>query len=135
MLGLIGTIGVIGCISAIAAVVSVVGTAVTVGVTCAANAEAQDAAERQERLQEEAMQKAEDRAKADKVIQKKLVARNLLKARQSVGTSIAYEKVIAARARREAAKTNAEMKGKPKSNSSIPTAPEYYKGNPVQQTA
>jgi UDP-N-acetylmuramate-alanine ligase len=126
MLALIGIIGIAGIIiGAIAVVAAIVGT----GCSIAAQQDAAEAADKQARMQQAAMGKAEDQAKADKIIQKKLVQRNLIKAKQQVGSSIAYQKLLAERTRRKAAKVNA--KSNDLDGSSFKPA-SYSSGTPAQ---
>ena len=111
---MLAMLGILGC-SVLAVVLSVVGTVVSVGITTGMGiySAQQDAeAAKQAKLDaEENMINQQNQARADRMIQKKLVERNLIKAQGDIGSSIAYQTLLANRTRRKAAKTAASAKG------------------------
>lgn len=134
MIATIGILGILGCgLVAAGLIITGVATAGSMYLSYKSNKEAAEAAEKQAQLQQQAIDKAENRAKADKIIQKRLAAKNTLKAQQTVGSSIAYEKLLAERSRRKAAKTNAELGDKDGSSFKKAQFKDYSKGTPVAQ--
>jgi hypothetical protein len=135
MIATLGILGILGCgaIAVVGVIATVVATGTSVYTTYASNKAAEEAAEKNQQLQQEAMNKAENRSKADKIIQKRLTAKNLLQAQQSIGKSIAYEKLLTERSRRKAAKTNAEVGSKDGSSFKKAQFKNYSKGTPTAQ--
>lgn len=114
MLAVIGTMGILGC--AIAATIigvlgTVIGAGITTGMTIYSSQQAEEAAEDMKNMQADELAKQKNQALADKRIQEKLVDRNLIEAKGQMGSAIAYQKLIADRTRRKAAKESAEAKG------------------------
>ncbi len=127
MLGLLGQLGILGCvIAAVGVGVAVIGTAVSIGLSVSAANEAADAEDRAIVREQEAMDKAENSAKATKATQKRQMAANLARTRGQVGSSIAYERLLAKRAKRKTAKTKAAI-------DSSGSGPKYKKGTPSKQ--
>jgi len=126
---MLATLAILGCtIVTVVCAVVVVGAAITAGgLQIAAAQDAEDLQKDQMQMQEEANTKAEDRAKADKIIQKKMAEKNLLKARQSIGTSIAFTKLQAARKVKENARIRNDNGYS--SSGTVPSA-TYTNGSP-----
>ena len=107
---MLATLAILGCvIASVVCAAVVVGAAIVGGGISIHNAKEAEALQREQMgLAADAEDKAEDRAEADQVIQARMAERNLLKARQSLGTSIAFTNLQTKRKVRENAKLRHE---------------------------
>jgi len=128
---MLGIVGILGCVAVAAVCVSGVAAAVSIGLSVKASEDAKDAAKKQEQLQREANTKAENREKATSVLNDKITAKNLLQARQQIGDSIAYSKLMTERTQRETAKAHQDFAQE--KVDSTKTAAAYALGKPAAQ--
>jgi mannitol-specific phosphotransferase system IIBC component len=127
MICMLGTLGLLGCVVGIV-VGAVVGVGAVVTSACVGAAQidqAEKAAADQKEMMEEAENKATKRAEHTKEIQSRINAQNILKAKQAIGGSIAYDRLLTERSRREAARIRHETAEGHKSDSA-----KYHMGSP-----
>ncbi len=110
---MIAVIGIMACVSVAVGVIigggiAAVGTGYAIYNGERSSAQAEDIANKQRAMQEQAQTKAENRAKAMKLVQERQAASSLLKTQQAVGGSIMLNEILAERAELKANRTRME---------------------------
>jgi len=130
---MLAALGIMAC-GPIAAIVSacatVIAAGVTTGVTIWSQKEQERAQDDMRRMQSDELDKQKKQAKADKLIQEKLVDRNLIEAKGQLGSAILTQRLIADRNRLKAARESAKANGLDGSSFNKAT---YSTGTPAQE--